>query len=88
MVTTQDYATLSSRVYFRTDKNRSPIPNGWKEEQYQGNVNASGFSAGVYRSTTTNEIVIAYTGTNEQKVVDFTSGNIPAPAEFTSGCGW
>lgn len=76
MPSLQEYAQLSNRVYFRTDENRSPIPTGWIEDVRIKDQAASGFSAGVYRKG--DDIVIAYTGTNERLIADFAFGNIPA----------
>lgn len=82
MVTDQIYAQLSNRVYTRTDENRTPLPAGWSELRYAGNDQVSGFSAGVYQNG--NEIVIAYTGTNESQVWDFATTNIPAGVSIPS----
>lgn len=73
MPTIQEYAQLSNRVYFRTNINRTPIPVGWIEDVWIKDQAASGFSAGIYRKG--DDIVIAYTGTNERRVTDF-GGNL------------
>ena len=78
MPTLQEYAHLSNHVYARTDENRTPIPTGWAEERPWIQDLANGFSAGVYKKG--DEIVIAYTGTNERRIADFAFGNIPAYA--------
>ncbi|MFZ6748472.1 putative Ig domain-containing protein [Undibacterium sp. Ren11W] len=75
MPTKEEYAQLSTRVYLRTGKNRTPIADGWSEVAYTGNASLSGFSAGIYQNGS--EIVIAYTGTNEKQAADFVLGNIP-----------
>jgi Ca2+-binding RTX toxin-like protein len=71
-----DYAQLSGRVYFRTDENRTPIPNGWTELSWIGDDPNTGFSAGAYRKG--NEVVISFTGSNESLIKDFRVANIPA----------
>ena len=82
MATLQEYAQLSTRVYSRTQVNRIPIPTGWTELSYIGNNQFSGLSAGVYRNG--DEIVIAFTGTNESAVWDFAVANIPAAVSIPS----
>jgi hypothetical protein len=74
MTVQSDMALLAAASYADTRNlrdNRSPIPSGWTElEQYamsgSGN-NASpvtaGFSAKVFKNTTTGEIVISFAGT-------------------------
>ena len=78
MPSTNDYALLSNRVYFRTQRNRTPVPadSGWVEKQWARDQALTGFSAGVYQKGT--DIVIAYTGTNDRRIADFAFGNIPA----------
>lgn len=77
MPSTNDYALLSNRVYFRTPVNRTVVAtSGWTEKQWTRDQSLIGFSAGVYQKGS--DIVIAYTGTNEKKVADFAFGNIPA----------
>lgn len=78
----QEYAQLSTRVYPRTDENSIPVPAGWTELQRTGNASLSGFAAGVYQNG--NDIVIAYTGTNEKQAVDFLLANIPAGLSIPS----
>ena len=78
MPSTNDYAFLSNRVYFRTPENRTivPVDSGWVEKQWTRDQALTGFSAGVYQKG--NEIVVAYTGTNDRRIADFVFGNIPA----------
>ena len=70
-----EYGQLSGRVYRRQDANRTLLPVGWTDVELLPD-RPSGFSAGVFRNG--NEIVIAYTGTNEKAVADYGAGNIPA----------
>jgi len=76
MPTLNEYAQLADRVYQRTVSNRTPIPSGWTELLYDTQDPLSGFSSGVFQNG--NDIVIAYTGTNEGKVRDFAIANAPA----------
>lgn len=79
-----EYALFSTRVYAASDRNRTGVPAGWTELTWQADYNLSGFSAGAYRRG--NEVVIAYTGTNES--IDWLSnglagtGLLPAPQIF------
>jgi len=68
MAQTHEYAQLALLVYNVNPENRIKAPLGWKENEYFPD-NSVGFSYGVYEKG--NEIVISYTGTNE----DFTSGS-------------
>src|SRR5258706_12835979 len=63
-----EYALMSANVYEagRQSSNVIGVPDGWQRVQYIPD-NSSGFSAGVFKSGS--EVVIAYTGTN-QDVVD------------------
>lgn len=76
MTTIEESALLANRVYSRTQRNRSPIPNGWTEVEWHRDNAVTGFSAGVYKKG--NEVVIAFTGTNEKMALDFGVANIPA----------
>jgi Ca2+-binding RTX toxin-like protein len=76
MATLQEYAQLSGRVYYRTDENRTPVPEGWTEISWLDDDPITGFSAGAYKNG--NDIVIAFTGTNEGYFEDFALANIPA----------
>ena len=61
------YAQLSAHVYHKELKdNRMTIPNEFKKLAWKKDDPISGFSAGAYQNTATNEIVIAFAGTNEQ----------------------
>ena len=61
------YAQLSAHVYHKELKdNRMTIPNEFKKLSWKKDDPISGFSAGAYQNTVTNEIVIAFAGTNEQ----------------------
>jgi len=81
-----DYALLSGAAYPRTDANKIKLndpysgwDSDWKELpelQVPGDDPITGFSAGVYQKG--NEIVIAFTGTDEKLWTDFTVANIPA----------
>ena len=64
MTTTVEYAQLSSRVYAASRDNRTGVPTNWSELSWRPDSLLIGFSAGVYKNNTTNQIVIAYTGTN------------------------
>ncbi|MHB1619272.1 MAG: hypothetical protein ACYCTY_04710 [Sulfuricella sp.] len=62
-----DYATLSALVYKDArprDDNKTPLPAGWIEIVYDTGNSISGFTAGAYQNTLTNEIVIAFKGTD------------------------
>ena len=70
------YAQLAGHVYKRTEENRIPVPSGWRELQWNADDSITGFSAGAYRNG--NEVIIAFTGTNESLWKDFVIANIPA----------
>ena len=84
MPTREVYAQMSNRAYTRTDENRAPKPPGWDEIQYIRDGLLTGFSAGVYKSQSGNEIVIAFTGTNEWQAEDWLVGNIPSGISLPS----
>lgn len=84
MTTLLDYAQLSSRVYNRTQVNRTPVPEGWTEITWLTDDPVSGFSAGAYRNGDGSEIVISFTGSNEKLVADFGLANIPAGVGLSS----
>jgi hypothetical protein len=72
-----EYAQLSGRVYFEVvPANRTAVPLGWREEYWMPDT-ATGFSGGIYRNLQTGEVVVAFTGTNEQRISDFSFANIP-----------
>jgi hypothetical protein len=56
--------------------NRVPVPLGWTELYWQPDT-ATGFSGGIYRNDQTGEVVVAYTGTNEQRFSDIAFANLP-----------
>lgn len=65
MITKEDAALKALRVYDQNvrDINLFPAPAGWTKEDNPLPV-TNGFAYGVFRNTTTNEIVIAYRGTD------------------------
>lgn len=65
MATEEEYAVFAARTYPRKSVNKTALPEGWEELERSTNNSITGFSASVYRKG--NEIVIAYTGTNETK---------------------
>ncbi len=80
-----DCALMAGRAY-QTNRdshgiNWFPVPSGWFEVQHVPNPAIStsgGFEMSVFQSTTnTNNIVIAFAGTNPKQLGDWTSGNIP-----------
>lgn len=75
MPTPQEYAQLSNHVYARTDENRTPVTSGWTELGWLADDANTGYSVGWYQKG--NEIVIAYTGTNEKKIKDAINGYAP-----------
>lgn len=77
-----DYALASVRTYFRRQENRGPVPPGWSEQTtWYRRDGLSGFSASLFQNG--NELIIAYTGTNEA-VKDFAIANIPAATGIIS----
>ncbi len=74
---TKEYAQLAARVYKTTDANKLESPFGWETLEIIPDP-SDGFSAGVFRRIGTSEIVIAYTGTNANKITDIAFGNLPA----------
>lgn len=75
MVTVEEYAQLSARVYNRTPENRTVLTNGWQEVSWFPDDPSTGFSAGVYKKG--NEVVISFAGTNDMiddVLEDVTSG--------------
>ncbi|MDP2066329.1 MAG: calcium-binding protein [Burkholderiaceae bacterium] len=79
MATTQEYALLSLYVYDVKDDliNRPNLPTGWTLLEAKDD-NLLGFSYGVFQRSGTNEIVLAYTGTN---------GPVDWASNFTAGTG-
>jgi hypothetical protein len=78
MTTTTEYALLSLYVYDVKNKpgNRPLLPKSWEKVALSPD-DALGFSYGIFKNTATNEVVIAYTGTNEKMIADWAS-NITA----------
>lgn len=77
MIRVDEYAQLSSHTYDRRfDDNKMTMPEGFKRITWQDDDLKTGFSAGSY--VRGNEIVIAFTGTNESHTKDFINANIPA----------
>ena len=82
-IDTKEYAQLAARVYATTPKNELEIPSGWSIVGTLMKDQSDGFSAGVFRKGS-NEIVIAYTGTNADKLTDILAANVPAALGFYS----
>jgi hypothetical protein len=66
----KDCALMAGAAYMstRTEKNRFPVPDGWKEIVGEHETEPSGFEANAFQNTTTNEIVISYAGTYRKGV--------------------
>lgn len=64
MPTPFEYMLLATRVYAASDSNKIGIPPGWTELNWEPDK-GDGFSVGAYKNDLTNDIVIAYTGTND-----------------------
>lgn len=79
MATKEEYAQLSLYVYQTKDlTNRPLLPFGWEEaEPLHLDDSLTGFSYGVFRRTGSDEIVVAYTGSNQMLFVDYMGTNIP-----------
>ena len=77
-----DFVQIAGRVYQRTDENRMSVPEGYVELQWQRDDSLTGFSAGVYKKG--DEIVIGFTGSNEELLKDFAVANIPAGLGLSS----
>lgn len=73
------------------NSNWTPIPNGWsliKEESHSGKdfPNFDGFTARAYKNSATNEIVVAFAGTEFSNILgDWTSNNLPLFLSTFSG---
>ncbi len=81
MATKLEYSMFASRVYFADpSRNRTFVPPGWSELTWISDLASTGFSAGAYRNDATGEVVVAYTGTNDNSV-DWISN-------FLGGSGW
>ncbi|MFN3915795.1 MAG: hypothetical protein ACK4K3_12905 [Aquabacterium sp.] len=71
-----EYAQLANRMYYRAVENRMPAPRGWVGLVWKTDDPVSGFSCGAYQKG--NDIVISFTGSNENLAKDFGVANIPA----------
>lgn len=70
MINVSEYAQLSAHVYDSLlRQNKMTIPGGFKELMWWDDDPKTGFSAGVYKKG--NEIVVAFTGSNEIKIGEF-----------------
>lgn len=81
MPTPFEYMQIATGVYAASDRNYVEPPAGWTRIDWQPD-RWTGFSAGVYKNDLTNEMVIAYTGTNDgiADPLNWTAGmGIPAP---------
>lgn len=65
MPTPLQYMQFSLGVYASSLKNSMPSPAGWSPRSAWQPDQPSGFSAGYYFNSLTNEVVISYTGTND-----------------------
>lgn len=83
MATRAEYAQLSLYVYNVANTqggqiNRPRLPSAdWVAVEYIVD-NVYGFSYGVFKNNLTQEVVVSFAGTNENKTVDFLIANIPA----------
>lgn len=77
MASVSEYMQLATRVYAASQRNEIGIPDGWIEIDWQPD-GFTGFSAGIYKNDQTGEIVISYTGTND---------NVADPLNWTAGMG-
>jgi len=68
MASVLEYMQLATRVYAASGNNVVGIPTGWEELDWQPD-RSDGFSVGAYKKG--NEIVIAYTGTNDDAKLRF-----------------
>ena len=77
MPTSLEYMQFATKVYAASDNNKIDVPPGWTLLDWQPDQ-WTGFSGGVFKNDATNEIVIAYTGTND---------GIADPLNWTAGMG-
>ena len=77
----KEYAQLAAGVYATTPNNVLENPSGWTPDQLIKDQ-FDGFSAGVFKKG--NDIVIAYTGTNTDKLTDTQATDAPAALGFFS----
>lgn len=87
MASTKEYAALSLYVYevANAADNRPELPGtGWTELRAPES-DAFGFCYGVFRNEATEEVVVAYTGTDPKQILDWINdfvagvGTVPAP---------
>jgi hypothetical protein len=77
-----ELATLAYNAYVPSDPNILPTGSWPRQSDLFRADPATGFSASVYKNGS--ELVIAFRGTDDPKIVDFLEGNIPAAAGFKS----
>jgi hypothetical protein len=88
MPTELEYSLLSATVYGNYHPvNRLPVPAGWTPiegtlRSYSDASDLWGFQAQAFRKG--NEVVIAYTGTNDAMIMDWVVGNIPLGVGLSS----
>ncbi len=74
MATDLEYMQLATRVYKASNLNQIDLPAGWSQLDWVSDQ-GWGFSAGAYKKDGTNEIVIAYAGTNQAiDIASWTAG--------------
>lgn len=90
MIELLDFVQIAGRVYQRTLRNRMSVPEGYVELQWQRDDSLTGFSAGVYKKG--DEIVIGFTGSNEELLKDFAvarvNGWMPGIVAINDLCMW
>lgn len=65
MPTPLQYMQFATGVYAASARNYVAPPTGWDRFNWKSDSVLSGFSAGYYFNSLTNEVVISYTGTND-----------------------
>lgn len=85
MPTSLEYMQFATGVYAASDKNSLADPAGWVRTAWQPDQ-GSGFSAGYYINSQSNEVVISYTGTNDlMDAVNWTTGiGLPLPQIYAA----
>ena len=76
MTTLSDYALFAMGAYDRQEDNTAPIPSGWSVYEPLRVDPGSDFAAIAFRRDGTNEIVVAFSGT-DSNFDDWWNGNIP-----------
>lgn len=76
MTTLHEYALISMGAYRREPSNVAPTPEGWEVYEPLRVDQDTDFTAIAFKRIGTNEIVIAYSGTDSIK--DFVYANVPA----------